>query len=315
MFVGASTRVNLPYSFTRDRFKLAADYRGPGSLRLSAGADQDNVQRTLQETDSTRETTVWARASARATDTLSLSLKLAHADRDNNGYNVVAAIQPPENPLLRKYNLADRSRDRAGLRADMTFGEGVSVGLAADWANDDYKHSSLGLTGARTSSLGLDVSAALNDETQLRAYAQTERIRSAQAGSQQAAAPDWTGTSKDKYDVIGFGLTHSALKGKLELGADLSYSRSHSNIEVDNGGAIPALPTATSSLDSIKLFANYRLKDKLSLLTSVAYESLDTRDWRLDGVLPASVPNLLAFGEQPPHYRVGVLRVALRQRF
>ncbi|HJW10794.1 MAG TPA: MtrB/PioB family decaheme-associated outer membrane protein, partial [Albitalea sp.] len=76
MFVGAATRVNLPYSFTRDRFKLDADYRGPGSLKLSAGAEQDNVQRTLQETDTTRETTVWARASARATDTLSLALKL-----------------------------------------------------------------------------------------------------------------------------------------------------------------------------------------------------------------------------------------------
>ena len=99
MFLGATPRVNLPYSFTRDHAKLSADYRGPSHLKLSAGADYDTLHRTLQETDATRESTLWARITAQPRADLSASLKLAHAERNNNGYNVVLAVQPIENPL------------------------------------------------------------------------------------------------------------------------------------------------------------------------------------------------------------------------
>ena len=74
-------------------------------------------------------------------------------------------------------------------------------------------------------------------------------------------------------------------------------------------------PTATTALDSLKLYATYRLKDNLSVTGSYWYEHYEAQDWRLDGVLPATIPNVLTFGEQPPHYRVNVFRVALRYRF
>ena len=215
MFLGATPRVNLPYSFTRDHAKLSADYRGPSHLKLSAGADYDTLHRTLQETDATRESTLWARITAQPRADLSASLKLAHAERNNSGYNIVLAVQPIENPLLRKYNQADRRRDTVGLRADWTASESVSVGLNLDLADDDYTHSLIGLTHARSASLGADVSAAVSETTSLHLFAQSERIRSRQAGSQQFAQPDWTGRVEDTVDVLGAGVTHSALKGKL----------------------------------------------------------------------------------------------------
>ena len=314
MFLGVTPRINLPYSFTRDRLKLSADYRGPGSVKLAAGGDYDSIHRTLQETGTTRETTVWARASALAPKNIALSLKLAHSDRSNSGYDVVAAVQPPENPLLRKYNLADRRRDSAGLRADTTLGENVSIGLNADFANDNYTHSVIGLTSAHSGTVGGDMSAAVSETTQLRLYAQAERIRSRQVGSQQFTLPDWSGRSDDSVDVVGAGVTHTAMKGKLELGADLTLSRSRNVSIVDTGAAAPAFPAATASLDSLKLYASYRLTDKLSVLGSFWHERYDARDWHLDGVLPATVLNLLAFGELPPQYHVNVLRVVLRYR-
>lgn len=51
------------------------------------------------------------------------------------------------------------------------------------------------------------------------------------------------------------------------------------------------------------------------LTGSYWYERYDSQDWRLDGVLPATIPNLLAFGAQAPNYSVNVLRVAMRYRF
>ncbi len=315
MFLGVVPRTNQPFSFTQDRFKLGADYRGPGSLKLAAGAEYDVMNRTQQETDSTRESTLWARLGAQLRENVSLGLKLAHAERRSNGYNTAAWIDPPENPLLRKYNQADRTRNLVSVRSDIDVNESVSVGFNADWKDDDYLHSSIGLVSGRSVAFGGDLSAALSEATRLRLYAQGERIRSSQAGSQLYGQPDWTGRNEDAVDVVGFGISHTTLGGKLELGADLTYTRSHSDVTVDTGAFAPPFPTAGTALDSVKLSATYRLKENISLTGSYWYERYDAQDWRLDGVLPATVPNLLAFGEQPPRYTVNVFRLALRYRF
>ena len=38
-------------------------------------------------------------------------------------------------------------------------------------------------------------------------------------------------------------------------------------------------------------------------------------DWRLDGVTPSTVPNVLLLGEQTPSYHVNVVRVGMRYKF
>ncbi len=315
MFLGTVPRINQRFNFKQDRFKLNADYRGgPGNLKTSIGAEQDNRDRTLQEVVTTRETTFWGRASAQAREDLSLSLKLAHAERRSSTYGVATWVNPPENPLLRKFNLAARSRNSAGLRADATVAENVNIGFNADWANDDYTESTIGLLDGHSVNVGADASIAISDQTQLHLFAQGERIRSRQAGSEVFATPDWSARNKDMVDMAGAGVKHVALKGKLELGADLTFSRSRSDVTIypAAGSAFPAMKT---SRDSLRLLATYRLNDQLSVLGSYWYERYDAQDWHLDGVLPTTVPNLLAFGEQAPRYTVNVVRVAVRYWF
>ena len=315
IFFDPVPRINQPFDFTQDRFKLNADYRGPGSLKVSGGADFDYRERSLQEVVTTRETTVWGRVAAQARENVSVALKLAHAQRNPSTYGIATWVDPAENPLLRKYNLADRTRDTAGLRADIAVGDSVSVGFNADWSNDDYSKSTIGLLDGRSVDFGADLSAAVSDQTQVHLYAQAERVRSRQAGSQVFAQPDWSARNEDSVDLVGLGVKHVALKGKLTLGADLTFLRSRSDVTVDAGPVSPPFPTATTALDRLKLHATYRLKDNLSLIGSYWYERYDAEDWRLDGVLPATIPNLLAFGMQPPRYQVNVLGVALRYRF
>jgi len=314
-FVSTLTRNNQPFSFTQDRFKLHADYRGPGSLKTSIGAEQNHIERTLQEVVTTRESTLWGRVDLQALDWISVALKLAHADRSHSTYGIATWVVPPENPLLRKFYLADRVRDSGGVRADIALGESVHIGLTFDAAQDDYAQSPIGLTDGRSVSGGLDVSGALSDNTQLHAYAQGERVRSRQTGSQVFAQPDWSGRTRDSVNVVGLGVKHVMQKGKLELAGDLAFARSRSDVTVDAGVSSPPFPTATTALDTFKLRATYHLQKQTSIVGSFWYERYDARDWRLDGVLPATVPNLLAFGEQPPRYHVSVIQLALRYRF
>jgi len=315
MFLGAATRASLPYSFTRDRVRLGADWRGPKTLLLAGGVDHDTVERTLQEAGRTRETTVWTRATARPIDTLTVALKLAHAQREVSSYVPVAAIQPPENPLLRKFNMADRRRQTVGLRADTTLGEKVGLGVTLDVSADNYRHSPVGLTDARSAGFGADLSMPVSAQTQLRAYLNSEHVRSTQRGSQGFAQPDWTGRVRDTFDVVGVGVTHSALKGKLELTGDATVSRSRSRDIVRTGATPSAFPRQTTELDGLKLTATWHYKANLSLLGGWAWERYVAEDWRLDGVAPGTVANLLAFGEQPATYHVNVVRVGVRYRF
>ena len=316
MFLGTTPRVNQPFSFFQDRFRLGGDYRTPGSsLKTSVGLDQDYRERSLQEVVTTRETTLWGRVEGRALENLLLQLKLAHSERDGTTYGTAAWIDPPQNPLMRKFYMADRTRDGASARADLTAGEGVTFGLNADYANDDFKNSTIGLTDARTYSVGVDFSAAVSDKTQLYGFAQSEHIRSDQAGSQVFAAPDWTARNEDRIDTLGFGVKQLAMGGKLELSADLGFSRMYNDVTVDAGVTSPPFPTNTTSIDRFRLRAVYQLQKNLSMVGSWWYERYDSQDWHLDGVYPSTISNLLAFGDQPPRYKVNVLQLGLRYRF
>lgn len=315
MFLAATPRSNTPFSFTLDRFKLGADYRGPGTWKFTAGIDHDRRDRSFTEVVNTRETTLWGRASVQARDNLLLAGKLAHSERDHSTYGVAIWFGAPENPLLRKFNLASRTRDSGGLRADITVSEQVSVGLAADFANDDYDESLVGLKEARSASVAADVSFNLSEATQITGYVHSERIRSRQDGSNAFAAPDWSGRVKDRFEMLGLGVRHAAIPNKLDIGADVSLSRSRSDVAVQTGVGEPAFPTQKVSVDSVRVYATYKLTERMSITGSLWHEEYDAQDWRLDGVLPATVSDLLTFGQQVPKYSVDVLRVSLRYRF
>ncbi|MGZ8259497.1 MAG: MtrB/PioB family decaheme-associated outer membrane protein [Caldimonas sp.] len=315
LLLDPAARSTTPFSFIHDRFKIGADYRGPGSWRLSGGIDNDWRQRTYQEVVTTSETTLWGRVATQPRDNLTVSLKLTHAWRDNSSYGTSIWFGYAENPLLRKFYLADRRRTSAAGHADVVISEKISLGVSADFANDEYNDSPIGLRSARSANLAADLSVAVSERTQVHAFAQGQRVRSEQAGSQTFGGPDWIGRVKDRYEALGVGIKHAAIPNKLDIGGDLSWSRAHSDVAVDNGSGAPPFPTASTRLDSLKLYASYKLLDNVWLTGSYWYEHYDTQDWRFDGIAPATVPNLLSLGAQPPRYSVNVVRLGVRYRF
>lgn len=315
MFVGLRPVSNTPYSFFDDRLKVIGDYRASSRLKASAGLEYETRERSYSEVVTTRETTVWGRIAGQARDDLALSLKLSRSDRNHSDYGVSTWTDAPQNPLLRKYNLAKRDRLAGAARADWTATEKLSLGLGIEGTHDDYTESTIGLTDGRSLSIAADVAYAFSEATQLRAYGQGEVVRTRQVGSQLYASPDWTGRVRDRFTVFGVGARHMAMDDKLELGADLTVSRSRSKTLVDTATATPAFPKATTSLDRLKLSATYQLKDNLSLLGTFWHERYKAADWQLDGVQPDTVPYLLAFGQQAPRYRVNVLQVSVRYRY
>lgn len=320
LFATPTLRTNLPYSFTRDKLKFNGDYRFSALTKASAGIDHDTTKRTFQEADKTSEDTFWGKITSRALDKVDLTFKLARGERRNSGYLPVSQIVVPdpiatENPLLRKYNMANRTRDTAGLRADFAVTESVNLGVGLDMSNDKYRDSTIGLISGRDYSLNGDLNVVVTEQTSLHLFANHQEIESRQAGSGTFSDPDWSGEIKDRIDFIGVGVKHAAIKDKLDLGADYVISRARSRITVIAGAADPAFPNITTTLDSVKLYAAYRLKDNVSLRVDFWHERFDSRNWMLDGVTPNTIPNVLTFGEVAPRYRLNVIRLAVRYKF
>ncbi len=307
-------RENTPFDLTQDRFKFSADWRGIENVKLSGGIEHDYRSRPYHEAVTTRETTVFARAGWQAREDLSLTARLAHADRSHSTYGTAIWWDHVENPLLRKPQLAARTRVSAGVRADYTVSETVSVGASLDVLDDDYRDAAIGLNRAATQSLGVDVSAAVSEQTRVTAYASHERAKSRIYGSESFSTADWVGRIVDRYSVVGVGVRHTASEA-LELGADLTLSRATNDVAVDTAVPTPPYPTNRADVDRLKLFASYKLNDNLWLDGSYWHERYRSQDWRYDGVLPATVPGLLVFGVQSPDYSVDVFGVSLRYRF
>jgi len=313
--VNSTTRTNLPYSFRQNKLKLKADYQLTGNTRLSAGFDNDRNDRTYQEVSDTTENTVWGKGKVRMPGTAEVTIKLAHAKRDIGNYEALPWLSPEENPLLRKYNMADRDRDLGSLRVQMLSFDNVSVGFGFEYANDVYSHSSVGLTASRDFSLNADVSAVVDAKTTLYIFLNHEEISSQQSGSSTATTPDWSGENKDTIDTIGFGIKHTIIEKKLDVGGDFSITNSQGKVTVDAGSAAAPFPDINADFISAKLYAAYKLRDNLTLKGTYWYQKLDSTNWSYDGVAVDTVSNLLALGQTSPNYNVNVVMMSLRYQF
>ena len=206
-------RTNQPYSFTRNLFNLSADYRLPRYAKLAAGFDHDNYERDLQDFNKTTEKTLWGKVSASAGDYVDWMFKSARSARDVSAYQPNAAITPPQNPLMRKYNMADRDRNTVGFHASVTPLERLNLGVGVDYARDNYSQSLVGLLDGVQSDVSADASLVLTEKATLTLFASHELIKSSQGGSQTTPTiQDWSARNRDTTNTAGLGLKYPSMR-------------------------------------------------------------------------------------------------------
>ncbi len=311
-------RINQPYSFTRNLFNLSADYRLPRYAKLGAGYDYDNYKRNLQDFDETDEQTLWGKVSANAGEYVDWMFKYAHAQRDVSTYDPNPVIDPPQNPLMRKYNMADRDRDTVGFHTGITPMERLTVGVGIDYAWDDYSKSLVGLLDGEQGDVSADASLVLTDKATLTFFANRELIKSNQGGSQTTPTiQDWSARNRDTIDTAGVGIKYRANE-KLDLGADYSASRSTGEISIRDAsfaGSSQSFPDLTTELDSVRIYGTYQLKPAVALRATYWYERYDSDDWTVDGVAPLTIPNVITLGQDSPTYHVNAVSLSVRYSF
>jgi hypothetical protein len=98
---------------------------------------------------------------------------------------------------------------------------------------------------------------------------------------------------------------------KWDLQLDLAKAKSEGEINTITG----AFPDNESDFESVRFAAYYHVNDALKLGVGVLFEELETSDWALEGVQPATLPTLLALGADPYNYDVRVISFTVSYYF
>lgn len=329
--VQADTFASFPaanpiYSFQDTDIRLVADYAFTAPVHAWLGWEREIDEQDFQNVDELEEDRLFGKLRLRPTAGLAVSLKGELADRDGDGYRQIPSTVGPggeQNPLLRKYYLADRERDAIEAQVDATPGARSSLSLRYQTASDDYDNSAVGLVSADFDQFSVDGSINVWQALVLSAFWSTERYDSRQIGAASQGAPNnappnWDATTQDEQDVLGVALDWPGLGGgKVDLRLDYVNAKSSGDIDVATvlGGDRQAFPRLESDLKGLQLMATLHVSPSLSIEAGWRHEEYDADDWSVDGIGPATVSSLLSFGADTQDYDVDVFLLGFQYRF
>jgi MtrB/PioB family decaheme-associated outer membrane protein len=176
-----------------------------------------------------------------------------------------------ELPGMRRFNMADRNRDKLRASVNWQATDQFSFQGGVDYNKDDYKNSTYGLKDAKSWVLNLDGTYQANEDTTATVFYTYEDQRSRAAGNSYTANSNtnnvgtftaisggcyatilarnnankidpclnWTNDMRDKVDTLGLSLRQKNLMaGKLDLAADLTFTRAKSDNNATGGNYV-----------------------------------------------------------------------------
>ena len=305
---------NIPYSFERGKLQLSGTYRLLDSVTVSGGYDRSDIDRDFQEVASQTEDTGWGKLRWRPTGNLEATFKGGASSREVDEYDTDVGLTFGQNPLMRKYNLADRDRDFAEVMLSASLIDTpISISMGYFWAEDDYTDSRLGMLEGGTDRYTVDFNWAVNETSSLYLTAGSESLDSLQRGSETFNGPEWEASHDDDFTHYGGGFRIAGIGEKLDLTFD--YTRSDGETEILFTGPVVAaapLPELESTMDSLRLALSYNASDRLAIDVNARWERFEAEDWGLEGVAPDTIGSVLTMGANPYDYDVWVFGIGFR---
>jgi MtrB/PioB family decaheme-associated outer membrane protein len=303
---------NIAYDYERTELKLRGEYRTTSRMKFQLGFDTRTFRRNFQERSRTRTNRLWFRFKNRIGRKADLAVDVFGESRDGSSYDVLENPAAQQNPLMRKYNLSDRDRYGIRLTGSLYPTERWDFGFDLEYGEDDYEEAAIGLSKTEYTRAGLDASWLVTDQGSLFAAVFTERVEVGQAGSQTFSGPDWTATTRDDFDTVSIGFHHPELFGPVGFRVDYNWSRGVGKQSNNTSGLPNRFPDLRSERETVGLGLDYPLNDAWRIGLDYLHEQVSSADWALDGLEPATVPNLLALGADPFNYDVNVVYFSVR---
>jgi len=311
---GNVARRNLPYSFSEKKMGFVGLYHFNAHYGFDTGFEINALDRTHQQVAHNVEDEFWGQFSFLNYGNDQIQLKFSHADRRSSGFHLNNEVYPPENPLLAKYNMANRIRNRADFRLSLSRGD-YQFNLNYVSSMEDYSKSILGLIESHEFSVGTELMVFLDTQQSIHFFVTQQRINSTQQGSQSFGMVDWESSNSDSIDLIGLGWKKDLLLHVLSIGLEISVSKSVGDIRVETGTANSEFPSLINRVHSLHAVLEYHRSKSLTYAANYWFERFSTEDWMVDDLGLAELPKVLNVEYQPQDYRVHLILLNARYRF
>ncbi len=307
--------INIPYSFSDQLGRVITDYSLTSHVHLEGGGSYENQERSYTETASTQTDSLWASIRANPISALSTNLKFTHERRFSPDYTPDDTLFIPENPLMRQFDLANRTRNQITGQLSYSINTQWSAGVSAEDDDDEYDATTIGLTQGKDSSYTLNLTYSPTGMVNINGYYTQERTSWRQANSQSYSTADWYGDFENAFQTVGLSAEMRDIKPGLDGGVDFNYSLANGATAVSTGAPEPAFPNITMRIQSLSLYARYRINTQWGVKLAYRIERYSTTDWSMDGVTPSTIPNVMALGIYSPNYVVNVISVSTQYSF
>lgn len=307
-------RLYEPYSYERTSVNATVDYRVASNLKVTASATLKEMERTLQEVENTDTNLYSFKVRAAPVPRLNLKMEVSREERNND--LDPARLGPQVNPDLRRFHFAEKERDSLRLVADLAVRDNLVASVFAEFTDEEFSDTEIGLSKGRVESYGLDVSATFSRHVTAHAFVALESLQADILGADNIEDAPWRARQDDDSRTAGIGLSFGDLPGKwIEGRLDFTYSSADGDIKVEKSGSAPPFPALETSRMTLEASAERELGEHLNLRFGYLVGKLTEDDFYRDDVEPDTVPNLLGLGEQTPDGTVHVVSVLLRYRF
>ena len=256
--------------------------------------------------------------------------------------------EPGQSYLLRKYDEADRDRQRVDLMMQITPTETLTITPAASYRFDNYiasglSHDSsargqsgamLGLQEAVSWSAGMDVNWAPTERLSFAAgYVHESNFQKQRSRNRNPDDPalDWISDNTDTVDTYHASMTARLIPGKLDLKFAGNYSYALGRVETWNpnaaGNAAVAAAAGTNavaarfpafedSLLRLEASLRYHFAQAWTASLNYAYEAFRKHDFRTDTINPF-VPgdSAIYLGNDLKNYEAHIFGVTIGYHF
>lgn len=306
-----STLTGGPRRFAHDRTSFDADATWSGllPLALTAGYSYLKGGYDYRIFESTGENTIFVAADVVGTQWFNVRARYDHGDREGSGLDEGLLTAVHEQPAMRHYDVADRTRNRFNGQIDVMPNEVWTFSGSAGVGTDDFDNSYFGLQEwrFRTFSLGTDYRQAngfgAGVTYNYEKYSGIQRSRSASPGQELDPARDWSVDTAERVDYFSIYATPPRIGRNTEIRAsyDYSYAKGQYFYAIVPGGPLVPpnqLPDVYNKLQQLHIDGRHRLSQRLAAKVSYLYEPFRVYDFAFDPSVINSIaqPSSLVLG-------------------
>jgi MtrB/PioB family decaheme-associated outer membrane protein len=349
-------RVNKVYDFEKQKAELDGRYRLLPRATLSAGYAFEYIDRNKSEVEQTYEHSGNVKLMGSPTDRTNGWVRYLHAVKDGSTYDArvpffvgfspehveeevtSAACNPggvfnpncqaffENSSLMRKYYMADRTRDQVAGNLGFSPNDKFTIGISGRYTTDNYDGTQIGLTDRETLSGTLDMSYMANENLTTYAYYTHDFLSNHQVGCENCAPEPgagipanrkWEVENTDHANTVGAGFEwRNLFKEKVDVFVDLTYTKADTEVQPQAGPTfidtnILPFPDIETTIYSLSLRGDYRINKQMKMRFGYLYEYFENVDWAFDNVGPTTIDIILATGETSPDYTAHVFGLSL----